>query len=110
MDAADEMTEKVFLERMNKLNDNNSQLLKDSNKVMGSMKNEANKWKRNEDLKDEPEARIMQGVVNALQTEIYKTLRLSQNIQMDIKVICKQKISRHVEMVDPDLSKEQVEE
>ena len=36
---------------MNKLNDNNSQLLKDSNKVMGSMKNEANKWKRNEDLK-----------------------------------------------------------
>lgn len=106
--ATDEHTESKFLENMNSLNDKNSQLLRDSNKVMSQMKTENKRYKYNDALKDEPEARIMNALCNGLDTQIYEMLKLSQNIQMDIKVASKEKITRHVMNVEPNMSKRKV--
>lgn len=109
-EAADEFTERAKLELMNKRCDENSRALRDANKLMAQMKEESKKWRFNEDLKDEPEGRIMNSVLNAQQTKVYDALRLSQDIQMDVKIVCKDKISRHVRTVDPNLNDDQVEE
>lgn len=107
-EATDEGTERIQLERMNKLNDQNSAQLRNANVYMNPMKERAKKWRHDELLKDEPEARMMDGIVNALQTKIFETLRLSQTIQMEVKQICKEKVARHVSTVDPNLSPEEV--
>lgn len=109
-EATDEGTERILLERMNKLNDQNSGHLKNANVLMNPMKDRAKKWRYDDMLKDEPEARMMDGICNALSTRIFETLRLSQTIQMEVKQICKEKVARHVSTVDPNLSPEEVNE
>lgn len=74
------------------------------------MKERAKKWRYDEMLKDEPEARMMDGICNALQTRIFETLRLSQTIQVEVKNICKEKVARHINTVDPSLTPEEVDD
>ena len=52
----------------------------------------------------------MIGLSNALQTRVYKILQESQNIQVETKATVKDKISRQITTVDPDLPPERVQE
>lgn len=108
-EAMDSNIESELLNKMNTYNEKNSQLFKEISKMMGDMKEEAKKFKNSAALKNEPEGRIMNGLNNAIQTKMYKTLQKSQLIQVDIKASVKAKISRQVSTADPNLTKEEIE-
>ena len=108
-EAMDSNIESELLNKMNTYNEKNSQLFKEITKMMADMKEEAKKFKNSAALKNEPEGRIMNGLNNAIQTKMYKTLQKSQLIQVDIKASVKAKISRQVSTADPNLTKEEIE-
>lgn len=108
-EAMDSNIESEILNKMNSLNEKNSQLFREITKMMADMKEEAKKFKNSAALKNEPEGRIMHGLNNAISTKMYKTLQKSQLIQVDIKATVKAKIARQVSTADPNLSKEDIE-
>ena len=108
-EAMDSNIESELLNKMNSINEKNSQLFREITKMMGEMKEEAKKFKNSAALKNEPEGRIMNGLNNAIQTKMYKVLQKSQLIQVDIKSSVKAKISRQVSTADPNLTKEEIE-
>lgn len=73
-DSVDGNIETELLNKMNDKNEENSQKLKEINKLLTSMKDEAKKYKYKAELKFEPEGRIMIGLSNAIQTKMYKVL------------------------------------
>lgn len=107
-DAMDSNIEGEILNKINGYNDKNSLLFKEITKMMTEMKEEAKKFKNNAALKNEPEGRIMNGLNNAIQTKMYKTLQRSQVIQVEVKETVKSKISRQVATADPNLTKEEI--
>lgn len=102
--------ESTILSSINEINDENSTLLKTSNKLLSGMKAEAKRNKYDPYKKDEPDTRVMVGITNALQTRIYKILQTSQHLQMDVKQSVKTKIQRQVKTADPNLTEDQIAE
>ena len=90
--------ESKILEDINEINNVNSRNLRICNKLLAEMKNDAKLGKYDaqgrliEDFT--PETRVKIGINNALQTRIYKVLQRSQALQVDVKKIIKEKISR----------------
>lgn len=94
---------------MNTTLDENTKHMRIAKKKTNELGKLANQWNDDKLLKEEPEARIFMGIYRGLQTKIYDILRMSQTLQVDIKEASREKITRHVKNVEPNLSPTEIE-
>ena len=108
--AMDSSLETEILNKMNDKNDQNSSILKECNGLLTKMKKTAREYRFDKVKKNSPEARMTVGISNAIQTNVYKILQKSQIMQVEIKEMVKNKISRQIETADPNMSPAKIAE
>jgi len=100
--------EKAISETLDRLIKDNTKLCKAVKDDLEAIDSEVARSKRDE--KGEPETRIKEITYKALKSKFAETLKETQKTQIDFKTAAKSKLSRHVKIVDPSLTAEQVEE
>lgn len=95
---------------MQKLNRENSEYLKASKKIIQKLTKDATFYANDDDLKNEPETRIMSGIRLGLETKIYNTLRECQKIQIDVKNESKEKVKKLIDVTGQNVNDDDIDE
>jgi syntaxin 1B/2/3 len=100
--------EKAISETLDRLISDNTKACKQVKEDLEAIESEVVRSKREE--KGEPETRIKEITYKALKSKFAEVLKESQVAQIDFKTAAKSKLSRHIKIVDPSLTADQVEE
>ena len=95
---------------MKKQNSQNSDEIKQSKKILNGMTSTATFWAHDDNLKDEPETRIMSGIRLGLETKIYYSQIKCQAKQIEVKKVSRDKIKAIIDLTDAKIDKEDIDD